>query len=154
MDAPGPYVAEPAASAYLAGRMGLEGWEQATEPERTAALLEASERIDALVWVGLPLTEQQPRAWPRRLVDASSMRVVEKATVFEAAEILSINALPEDQRVRAALQAQGVTAFTNGPLSETYGDGAGASALASYGLQSERALRILRPYLVTRGEIY
>ncbi len=145
---PAPYVTVEDASAYLAGRPNAKPWDEATPEGRLGALSEASDRIDALMYKGLPLTTEQERPWPRSGVDVSSINVVRRAAILEALALLEA-AQDSSGQARAKLQAQGVKSFSNGPLSETYEN----TRPSSGGLESASAYKILRPYMVTSGRV-
>lgn len=142
MDAPA-YVTVADANAYLTGRPNSKPWDDATPDQRLGALREASDRLDEMMWVGLPLVKGQARVWPRSGVDASSINVVRRATILEAVALLT----PQSERQK--LQAEGVTSFRLGSLSETYGEVKESAG----GLNSASAYKILSPYFVRSGRV-
>ena len=143
MDGPA-YVSVEDASSYLAGRPNSEHWTNATPEQQLGALKEASDRIDELPWRGLPLIQEQTRAWPRTGVDATSFNVVRRAVILEALAMVQ----PVSERQK--LQAEGVTSYRIGSLSETYKGEVKKSAGA---FNSASAFYILRPYLAMNGRV-
>ena len=122
---------------------------------------EATRRIDQLplrgtkydidVVAGVP---DQPRAFPR-IIDgtacdwnsSTSLAIVpsdvKRACVEEAIALYSYHSSPSAGK-RQELQAQGVTSYSIGKLSETFGH---ASAGRAYGVQSPDAYRMLSKYI-------
>ena len=122
---------------------------------------EATRRIDALprrgtkydidVVAGVP---DQPRAFPR-IIDgitcdwnsSTSLAIVpaevKRACMEEAIALYSYHSSPSAGK-RQELQAQGVTSYSIGKLSETFG---GTPANRSYGILSQEAYRYMSKYV-------
>lgn len=111
---------------YPTGNDALSRWASMFDDEREAYLLAACEQLEDLPWTGFAAHRGQTLSFPRvqwgtgRLaaLDAAVPPAIRQAQA-ELALWLCGGGAKESER-RAALQAQGVTSFTLGDLSESY----------------------------------
>ena len=60
------YITEADADTYFSGRLYVDKWTASTTQD--VALLHAASLLDSqIAWIGQPLSENQPMAWPRKL---------------------------------------------------------------------------------------
>lgn len=110
---------------------------------------EATRRIDALPLAGRKYDTDQPRAFPRIIGWNSSTSLaiipsdVIRACMEEAIALYLYYSSPSAGK-RQELQSQGVTSYSIGKLSETFGH---ASACQARGIQSQEAYRMLSKYI-------
>ena len=129
------YVTLVEAQAYFDARFGSDAWDDASDPNQEKALLQAARQLSAFRFRGYKNNPAQalpfPRAYPLHSDPGSFASVVSTPTVIKYAQceqalsILKAVAAGDDRvEDRAELQAQGVTAFTVGNLSEQFSVGA------------------------------
>lgn len=159
------YVSVVDCTAYLADRLYTAAYTAASADEKSQAVIMATRKIDRLLLGGRKYVDTQALAFPRCYTvdprapytynqtipltwsdgwycETEAPQAVIDATCEEALAILT-NGDPAD---RLKMQRQGVTSFTLGNLSETYGNVAGTAAVATKGLLSPEAAELLRPY--------
>lgn len=148
------YVSVATATAWLTAHVvSLSAWTAATEAQKAAALIEASDIIDSLPLQGHKyLTDgSQLRQFPRQYREGYDMdeltgvaevpQAVLDACCREALAILQAGTGTD----RQALQAQGVASYQiPGIISETFRPGV---TNARYGLRSPDAYRLLSRYI-------
>lgn len=117
-----------------------KAWEALTEDtDKTVFLAQAMFRIESLRYSGRPAIASQVTSFPRSGQTAVP-REIKQALALEACACSSFAAnLDAIQRDR--LQAQGVTSFSAGSLSEAYAQGAKRK------IRSDMAHYLLLPYL-------
>ncbi len=135
---------------YLA--LDVSGWDSPGSPEsdiKLNALVMAADRIDAGSFIGDRHTNNQARAWSRSNTGITRLNyvipdTVKLAQVAEAAMLLV--AKPQE----IDLQARGVSAYTIGKKSVTFGQGGSSRQISTS--MSAPAFEILRGAgLVSRG---
>ena len=159
------YIAVADCTTYLANQLYTAAYTAASADEKSQAVIMATRKIDRLLLKGRKYVDTQSLAFPRcYTVDPRSAyayydnspltwgngwycettvpQAVIDATCEEALAILT-NGDPAD---RLKMQRQGVTSFTLGNLSETYGTTNGTAATATKGLLSPEAADLLRPF--------
>jgi len=63
------YATVAQADAYHERRLHSQVWEQATDDEKTRALIQATQELDdAVIWLGVPVNSSQALCWPRASV--------------------------------------------------------------------------------------
>lgn len=116
-------------------------WANTGVAELEILLRRSAEMIDALPFHSTFEQPYQKMAFPRKKYGTpEAIKTAQALTAFRLLEDIKNNNRAE---ARAILQAQGVTAFSIGDLSETYGD----KQSKTYLLQDERTASLLRPYL-------
>jgi hypothetical protein len=160
-------------NAFFAQVLGSSAWDDATDADKTKALQMATKAIDAIRYSGYKMLSSQARAFPRKYVPSESSSpwgntisedpwgyVYDTADVnqdildaccWEALALLQYYASSANAS-RQNLRAQGVTSYSIGDLSESYG----ASSLggpASYNLKSQEAYNLLELYMDRRADI-
>ena len=143
------YVTITDAQTYLATRLYIDEWDEASPAKRTAALAMAQREIDALPLLGVRATTTQTDAFPRcytvradrynglegNTIDTSVYtdtlvpQCVKDAVCEEALALLKYG---DSERVK--LQEQGVTAASRGDLHETYSPRTGLISPIARGL--------------------
>jgi len=157
------YVSVVDCTAYLAERLYTELYTAAAADTKSQAVIMATRAIDRMVLTGRKKTITQALEFPRCYVydtrygnpasDLPVAGILDDGWYCEAAvpqgiidacceEALAI--LTAGNSKRLALQKQGVTAFSLGNLSETYG-GTGINS-STKPLLSVEALALMRPY--------
>lgn len=139
------YVDVAAASGYLAGRLYTDAWDNADETQRQTALIMATRAIDRLTLTGRPVDLEQPLAFPRKGRDWEQDGIpqgVQDATCEEALAILD-----RGNSERRRMQADGLTSFQIGTLSEVYATGQSGRSLVPHGLISIEARELIRPFV-------
>lgn len=115
-------------------------WEALTAADKNGYLNQALAKLESIAYIGRKANPKQPLQFPRKGQDGIP-EGVKQAQAIEACATVSM-AGAADQR--AQLQAQGITSFSAGNLSETYGKTAsGAGKLFSI-----LARELLQPYLL------
>jgi len=109
------------------------------EADKTAFLAQAMLRIESLHYSGRSAVLYQQTSFPR-FGQTSVPDEVRKALALEACALTSFVG-DTDARQREKLQAQGVTSFSVGSLSEAYGQGSKRK------IRSDMAHYLLMPYL-------
>lgn len=140
------------ADSYLSGRLYTDAWDDADEADKQAALITATRTIDRLTLVGRPADDDQALAFPRtiRATDGSDVdtddipQAVADATVEEALALLD-----RGNSERRKLQADGVTSFQIGSLSESYANRSirTGSPIKPQALASLEARELMRPWI-------
>ncbi len=159
------YVTVVDCTTYLGNRLYTAAYTAASADEKSQAVIMATRKIDRLLLKGRKYVDTQSLMFPRcytvdpRAVFSFQANIpltwgdgwycetavptaIINATCEEALAILT-NGDPAD---RAKMQRQGVTSFTLGNLSETYGTTNGTAATATKGLLSQEAADLLRPF--------
>jgi hypothetical protein len=139
------YVSLADATLYVERLYGprVDAWNAALTATKNALLAQATLDIDAHVWRGFKTDDAQRLEFPRdgEATTDSSYTLVEQATVEQALFLLSSNA-----ECRASLQAQGVSSFSVGGLSESYRAG-GVQTL------SPRSRQLLKDWEITMAAV-
>jgi hypothetical protein len=135
------YVSMEDANAYIQARLNSSAWSDAVASSQEAALITATRAIDRLMLVGRRADADQPLAFPRYGQDAVPQAVID-ATCEEALALLA-----NGDSTRRQLQADGVTRFQIGTLSESYAFGGTGKAATPPTLQSLEARELMRPYI-------
>jgi hypothetical protein len=113
-------------------------WAALSTADKEAYLLQAAAWIEGLPFSGCIYSLDQQMQFPRDYNDTGEVPdAVKKAQALEAAASVGMTA---QAAKRAQLRAMGVTSFSAGSLSETYG------ALSGNGLFSPMAAQLLRRY--------
>lgn len=120
------YVTLADADAYMATRFET-AWTAAagSDETRKKALVQATRQLDQLAWQGVKMSATQALEWPRDVQEEASDTIppwLENACCEQALWILA-NSTTGGQDQRQELQAAGVTAYSIGGLSETFGAG-------------------------------
>ncbi len=131
------YVTAEEATTYFASRLHAEAWTAAADVDKQKALDMATRVIDRTPVAGVKAAYNQVNQFPR-YPDAEVPQAVKDATCEEALALLE-----RGNNQRRKLQAEGVTSFTVGGLSETY-----AAGVRGGGLVSQEAKELLRPWLL------
>lgn len=136
------------ADTYFANRLHVLAWIEATNTEKTAALTEASARIDRLRFKGIKVEDTQDLAWPRYLTADDEEDDIETATpndikiaCYEVAFALLDGVDPEMELENLAVSSQGFSSVRN-----TYIRGEAPEHFAA-GIPSAYAWRFLKPWL-------
>lgn len=82
-------------------------WDQADAASREVFAAQAADDLDAVAWIGMPATDTQPRAWPRRRRDGSMVGPLGTRTLAAAEPEggWSTPDLPDAVRLAHAVQA-------------------------------------------------
>ncbi len=136
------YCTTTEAATYFSGRLHADSWVSANECDKTKALVMATRIIDRQPVKGVKAAYNQGNQFPR-YPDKEVPQAVKDATCEEALALLE-----RGNGQRRKLQAEGVTSFSVGGLSETYLQG-----IRGGGLLSQEARELLRPWLLTAVRI-
>lgn len=125
------YVTLLEAQAYFDARFGSDAWDDAEEADQEKALLQAARQLSAFRFQGYRNNPAQalpfPRGYPLHCDPETLSGVVAIPTAVKQAQCEQALALLKAQaggeETRADLQAQGVTGFTIGQLTETFASG-------------------------------
>lgn len=112
-------------------------WEALSDGDKQVSLNRAEQVIDMLPFNGKP--KYKDKAFPRKPNEEYSLKQAQVATIE-----LAVQQLNSEAKERFELQAQGVKSYRIGDLSETFGNGTGAS---SYSGIDEYTFSIVYPYL-------
>lgn len=112
-------------------------WEALTEADKQVYLNRAEQLIDLLPYTGRP--SHKDKAFPRKPNEEYSLQMAQTATIE-----LAVQQFNTEAKERFELQAQGVKAYKIGDLSETFGNGQGASGYSGI---DEYSYSIVFPYL-------
>lgn len=141
-----PYVTEEDATAtFFSRRVNTYSWDNATQPERTKALKEATDRIDRLSFIGAKLDPDQDREFPRDFQTVVPLEI-EQATCLIAYAILDgVDLEIEDRSLSVVTQSFSNTRTTYEP-----------SVRRDYirnGIPSAEAWQCLLPFLSDEKEL-
>lgn len=147
------YVDVAQATTYCADRLDADAWTNATEQQKSAALITATKRIDMQRLRGVKADSAQALQFPRRypvdggyVVDEDVPQVVLDATCEEALFMLSLNAWDKQRERQHAL---GVVGQSVGDANEyAQQTVVQAKATGGQGLLSPVARQLLAPYMV------
>jgi hypothetical protein len=59
------YVTVEEANAYFSDRLDVAAWSESNDPERSKALITATQILDSLEWAGVAVSDSQSLAFPR-----------------------------------------------------------------------------------------
>lgn len=118
------YISLEEANNYFSSRLHSEAWSNATDADKEKALKQATRNIDTLPFRGMPLSNNQVLAFPRKyfvynngnltlVADKDIPKEVKYATCEEALYLLQ-------NSQRKQLQEEGVTSISIGNLTENY----------------------------------
>jgi hypothetical protein len=133
---------------YRTSSKPRQAWDVLSCDDKNILLVNAFESIEALPFTGRKAWRHQPFAFPRLPQQYGRPQVVPdpvKAAQAEFAIWLAQDTNGE-RATRQELQAQGVTSFSIGDLSESY-DNAGAAAQQPDALRCAKCAALLRRYL-------
>lgn len=142
------------ADIFFTERPEADLWDAYTDNEKARALVTAFRGMNKLRYAGVRTESDQVGAWPRvgmedeegtPLAEDEVPEFVMHAQCLEALARLQSSGGQSSQR--SQLQAQGVTKFILGDLSETYD----LSKTRSKHVISPEAFLLLKPYLMTAG---
>ena len=139
------YVSVADADEYMASRLYADAWGSADATDKAKAIMMATRAIDRLLLAGRPADTEQELAFPRDGQDDVPQAVVD-ATCEEALAILD-----RGNSERRRMQADGLTSFQIGTLSEVYATGQSGRSLVPHGLISVEARELMRAY--TAGSV-
>jgi hypothetical protein len=161
------YLSLTNANTYFESRIYSDSWTNASDNNKTLALVLACKKIDRQMLRGKKALPTQPLEFPRRLYSHNPLGTNDIEYIGNLSEILSENGWISETAVqqcvkdaqceeaiaildngtnankRAKLQQQGVKSFTVGNMSETFRD----IAINSTKLLSLEAMDLLKPYL-------
>ena len=153
------YISITDADAYFATKYGAEAWADLPDEVKDKLLITATQEIDGLFLKGRKYVYNQALNFPRYICidtelqqsyisstginDGTIPDVVAKATCEEALALLQNT----EGAKRRELQRQGVTSFTIGKLSESFGGNKAISLL------SDKAKQLLRPWILGKVRI-
>lgn len=135
---------------YRSNNPGRQRWTLLEEPDKAALLREALIALEALPYLGRRAAAGQELAFPRLPYQYGNAEGAPEAVKRAQAELalwFSDDEAQEEQASRSDLQKQGVTSFSLGDLSETYGAGSSATVGELKALGCEKAALLLAPYL-------
>lgn len=159
------YVSVADCTLYLANQLYTAAYTAASADEKAQAVIMATRKIDRLLLKGRKYVDTQALAFPRAYTadpraeyaynnnvpltwnygwycESAAPQAIIDATCEEALAILA-----NGNSDRLTLQRQGVTSFSLGNLSETYGNLSGvAPSSLTRSLLSQEAADLLRPY--------
>ena len=135
---------------YLSTDTKLVAWKALAEADHEVLLRKAAQVIEQLPLVGYKATKTQDMAFPRVTATKTGHTYawhqsddIPEAVARAQAEIaINLTNTNSADSKRIELQRQGVTSFSLGDLSETYGAGAGVQAAVA----SHTALQLLAPW--------
>jgi len=141
------YVTLAEADDYVANFYAQTSWSDLSETQKEQRLVLACERLEALPFTGRKRTLVQSLLFPRWPSD-----IVPEAIKAAQVEIAVLDLREDATKVvaaaakRAALQQQGVTAYSVGHLSESYGGG--SAAFAEFPFMADNKIQsLLRTFL-------
>lgn len=139
------YLSVVDATAILNERLGTAAWTDAVSDDKARALIMATKEIDSHRYSGRKFNSTQALEFPNTAQCEASDEIPARVQLACAEQALWVlqNASTGGSSERQQLQAQGVTSYTIGNLSETFRAGAGSY---SGGLCSE-AQRYLQGYM-------
>jgi hypothetical protein len=115
-----------------------KAWEALSTADKEVYLREALDWIEGLPLSGRKAVDGQPLQFPRYGQDAVPT-AVQAAQALEAAGSVG---KPEEIAKRAQLRAMGITSWSAGKISETYG------AVSAHSAMNPAAGRLMRPYML------
>ncbi len=127
------YVTLAQAETFFNERLNASDWTDAVEIDKARALIQATHNLERLAYVGKQYVSTQTLKWPRSELYATRGAVgtggsyeydISGGTVPQAVKDAqceeAIALLGQSGSTRSELQAQGVTSYTIGDLSETF----------------------------------
>ena len=148
------YLSVVAATAILDERLGSSAWTEASADDKARALITATRDIDSLRFSGRQYTSTQALWFPNTFQTETSDEIpvdVQRACAEQALWLLQ-NASTGGRSERQQLQAQGVSSYTIGNLSETFSGSAGGS-YSQFGNLCTEAQRYLQGYVSRTGRL-
>lgn len=148
-DSSNSYLSVADATAILNLLLGSDAWTSASEDDQGRALIMATRQIDSNRFQGYPITSTQALAWPRNIQKEAPSAIpedVKQACAEQALWVLQ-NATSGGLSDRQQLQAQGVSSYTIGNLSETFRGG------FQYGGLCSGSQRYLQGYISRTGNL-
>lgn len=133
------YVDVSEADAYFSTRLGSSAWVEALEPTKESALVTATQVLNQMEWAGLPVSSDQPLAFPRSIADVyetTPVRILQ-ATYEMALHLLNNPDLLDD--------TGGVESLSVGPIS--------LYEIRSPKLIPQVVQRLIAPYSLSSGAI-
>jgi len=124
------YVTLSEADAYVDGFRPNSAWNELTNPQKEQRLVLATEQLEALPFTGRKTERNQPLAFPR--FPSSTVPESIKAAQVEIAVFALEQTSSVDASQRATLQRQGVTSFSLGDISESYGGQTGLAVAHAF----------------------
>lgn len=145
------YVSVTDADAYLSGRFGTAAWTALSTAQKETALRQATRTLDVERYRGWPVTSTQALRFPRYRPEMGESPVMTLPRVLveaccEEALWVAQHADTGGLSPRQQMQAEGVSSFSVGDLSETYGGTHGGGL-------SPRASAILRHWIARTGQV-
>lgn len=143
------YLSVADATTILNLRLGVDAWTSASTDDQGRALIMATKAIDSNRFQGYPISSAQALAFPRNIQKETSDTIpedVKQACAEQALWVLQ-NASTGGQSDRQQLQAQGVSSYTIGNLSETFRGG------FQYGGLCSGSQRYLQGYISRTGNL-
>ena len=121
-------------------------WEAASDADKTSALTRAFADIDMLPFAGRKTNPMQATSFPR--FPATDVPQLIKSAQVEHALALFESAASSESDMYAKMWTYGVSSYSIGNLSETFGQASGGGSLAvEHGITSIKAQRLLKPFL-------
>ena len=127
------YVTLAQAETFFNERLNASDWTDAAEIDKARALIQATHNLERLAYIGRQYVSTQTLKWPRSDLYATRAAVIVGGSyeydisggsvpqaVKDAQCEEAISLLGQSGSTRADLQAQGVTSYTIGGLSETF----------------------------------
>lgn len=148
------YISAADADTWCGLRLAGAALTAASEADQEAALRQAFERLERLLYEGEPTDADQTAQWPRTgvydfhgtaLDDDVVPQCVKDAQCLEALALLDWDALDAGRSTREDFQAQGVASVKLGDVTETYRAGGVVDPLSV--ALCARARLVLGPYL-------
>lgn len=133
---------------YLSTDTLRKSWEALSDEDKTVLLTVSTEAIDSYPWPGRKALASQEHAFPRY-----PYIEVPKAVLFaciENAATMSDSTKTADIDTYRKMWAYGVSSYSIGNYSETIvqgGGSGGASTFVPYGVLSDKAQTLLRPFM-------
>lgn len=147
------YLSVANATTILDERLGASAWTDADLADQGRALIMATRDIDSLRISGRRYTSTQALMFPNSVQIEPADEIpldVQRACAEQALWLLQ-NSGTGGRSERQQLQAQGVSSYTIGNLSETFSGGAGASS--QFGNLCSEAQRFLQGYVSRTGRL-
>lgn len=119
-------------------------WTALSTADKEAYLNQALLRIESLAYIGRKAEDDQPLQFPRKWRTEWQTAPPEAVKEAQALEACASVGMTEEAEKRAQLKAQGITSFSAGSLSETYGN----VAIGVNRIYSQIARELLKPYLL------